>query len=137
MRVPAQASLLKFSPSGTLNGLTYPIRSGVGPEEFSHFRGGLGRTYVLAGQASTTLRIPDSGLALKTTRPLSLIQRDVLSRGFPMSAGADRKRKSKHSSKSGVSPKVTRTLYGRNTESSQSSTVSEGTIEPVRNYAGA
>lgn len=67
--------------------LTILLQLGVCLEELSRPCGGLGGTCVLARQASAAISIPDRDLALKTTRSLPLIQRDVLPRGYPMPIG--------------------------------------------------
>ena len=53
------------------------IRLDVGPEEFSLFRGGMDRCFVLACQTSTILLTPNREDIDRSTRPLSLIQMDV------------------------------------------------------------
>ena len=111
------------------------IRLGVGPEAFALFRGGMGRTYVLARQASASLSVPDRGRdEARATRPISMIHRDIHTRRYGPIPEQSLKRKHKTVSKSSKSPKVSRTVRIGANSSSQSSIVTGAPTHPqVRN----
>ena len=103
------------------------IHLNVGPETSSLFRGGIGRTYVLAGQTGTSLGVPDREHdPSRTTRPASLIRRDLHARRFDSSVETMTKRASKPTSGSTKSTKVKRTLRVGANHLSQSSSVTTG-----------
>ena len=96
----------------------------VGPEAFSLFRGGMDRAFALACQTSTLLNVPDRAHGeYRTTRPISLIHRDLHSRRYGLLAGETTKRKPKSSSGTSKLPKISRTIRIGTTSSSQSSVV--------------
>ena len=77
-------------------GLNTPLRLDVGPEAFALFRGGMDRTYVLACQTSTSLSVPGRGRdAARSTRPISMIRRDIRTRRYGSIPEKLRKRKQK------------------------------------------